>query len=449
MSALAFGAGSSASDSAPLASQPEPGPLGYRPISVPPPPGVGHADPAGRWHFDGQMPAAPQGWKLYVSASLPHYLATLAAAAPVLRAHRVPFKYAASDRALRKLNAGLSGYSQVGKTIVAYLGEGAGAEALVADLALALEPFRGRAPEVPFARAIGGGLPLSYRYGAYDGMTLTIGDTVREDVRDDAGAAIPAGFADPFAASHQPPVEHRAFERFLLRYPIFEVLGQGGKGGVFAALDVEAETFTELVLKVGYRNGQVLPDGRDGMDLLATEHRFFTLLAERDLAEVAPRLHDYRAFPWRAALAMERIDGVDLMRLKREGGLDVAHLDAALALLDRVHAAGLFLGDAKLANFVAGEAGTVHAIDFECAGTMRTGAVDLLRTFHFLNLPPVGLAGLDRIHFLFSALYNERARTSFSERDRLIDVATLAKRHAPTTALEEWALERLLREIHG
>jgi hypothetical protein len=449
LSALAAGAGPFVSDSAPPAAQPGAGPLGYRPITVPPPTGVGQADPTGRWHFDGRMPATAQGWKLYVSASLPHYLATLAAVAPVLRAHRVPFKYAASDRALRKLNAGLSGYSQVGKTIVAYLGEGVEAEALVADLAVVLEPFRGRAPEVPFARAIGGGLPLSYRYGAYDGPTLTIGDTVREDVRNDADAAIPAGFANPFAASHEPPVEHRAFEQFLLRYPIFDVLAQGGKGGVFAALDVEADTFTELVLKVGYRNGQVLPDGRDGMDLLATEYRFFTLLMERNLAGVAPRLLDYQAFPWRAALAMERIDGVDLMKLKREGGLDVAHLDSALALLDRVHAAGLFLGDAKLANFVASETGTVHAIDFECAGTMRTGAVDLLRTFHFLNLPPVGLAGLDRIHFLFSALYNERARTSFSERDRLIDVATLPERHAPATALEAWALERLLREIRG
>lgn len=419
--------------------------LRYRPLAIPAPQkraGVASGlSTDGNWYFSG-APSAAQGWKLYVSATLGNFLDVLAQVVPVLEHHDVPYKYVASDKVLRKQNAGLYGYHQVGKLIVAYLGENPAPDALIAELKVALEAFRWRAPTVPFAAPLGGGLPLSYRFGAYVGDTITLdGETVVDD-RFRPPETLVEWIGDPFAPMCEPPEDTRAFNHFLLRYPIFETLGQGGKGGVFGAFDSAAEEFSDLVLKIGYRNGQQLPDGRDGMALLATEAHFFGMLGERGCSDVAPALVDFVDFGHRNVLVMKRIAGDNLLVARETGKLRMRHIDAALAIIGRVHREGLYIGDAKLANFIVDAEDRVYAIDFECGGETTSHRFDLLRTFHFTRPPISDARDLDLIHFLYSALHREPV-DSFSESDRLIDLPLFLDRFEAENAIEKGVLGRL------
>lgn len=401
------------------------------------------ADAGQAWKQCGPAVAARQGWKLYVSATLLNFRDVLAAAAPVFDSFGIAYKHAANDKALRKLNAGLAGYSQVGKCIVAYLGEGDRAAALVPALKAALSGFRGQCPDVPFARPLGGRLPLFYRYGSYIGTRIDRGGAEREDDRTDFDLAVPEGIDDPFAGFAEPAPRDLRLDGFLTRYPVFEVISQGGKGGVFAALDIDRPVLTEVILKVGYRHGQMMPDGRDGFALLRAENDFFAALETAGLAALAPAKIAYREFEAKNALVMERLAGPDLMALHMEGSLGRGHVEACLAMLRRIHRAGLFVGDPKLANFVLDGEGGVRAVDFECGGRIGAGAFDLLRTFRLYNPEPQDLAVLDLAHFLFSVLYDATPGPSFSERDRLVDLRAVLRRPPPAAPAAAYALKEL------
>ncbi len=401
-----------------------------------------------KWYHAGPPVVAPQGWKLYVSASRPFFLETLAAAGNVFASFGVSYKYAASDKVLRKLNAGLYGYSQIGKVIIAYFAEGDDPSPVVQGLKDALCAFRHRAPLPPFALPIGGGLPLSYRFGSFDGGPLRVNGVLHEDDRTRNPLWIRDLVADPFLSLCEPPVARKDFDRLLGRFPVYEVLAQGGKGGIYAAFDLDASEFRDLVLKVGFRYGQILPDGRDGMDLLRHEHAFFGLLEDRSLADVAPRLQGYFEFDDRNVLVLERIPGADLLKRKHEGTLTVDHLGKALRILSRLHRAGLFVGDPKLANFIADAAGRVRAVDFESAGTMVRPHFDLLRTFHFVRPGIKGIPVGERIHLLYSVLHRT-TESSFSESDRIIDLVDFIESFKPRDAIERWALAQLEGELRN
>lgn len=418
----------------------------YTPLDIPAPAGMAISDISGKWYAAGPRVRAMQGWKLYVSANRDDFLATLGSVVPVFDRHGVAYKYVATDKALRKQNAGLYGYSQVGKVIVAYPEDEARIPTLVADLKASLAGSVGRAPAVPFAAHIGGSWPLYYRYGAYSGTTVVIDGLEQEDDRTGLARALFDRLGDPFATVVEDGLKLAEFDRLLLRFPVYETLSQGGKGGVFAAFDLEAEHFAELVLKVGYRNGQVLPDGRDGMDLIAHEHRFFGLLGEHGVAHVAPRMLEYHALEQRNMLVMDRIDGTNLLLLREEGGLSVTLLERVLALLAEIHAAGLYVGDAKLANFVADDDGRAWAIDFESAGERAAPRFDMLRTFHFSRPKLRDPALLDRVHLLYSVLH-KGDRRSFSESDRIIDLDAFRQAFEPETEVQRWALAMLEDEL--
>jgi hypothetical protein len=418
----------------------------YTPLDIPAPTETAVLDVHGKWYAAGPPVLATQGWKLYISANREDFLATLAAVVPVFDAHRVAYKYIASDKVLRKQNAGLYGYSQVGKVIVGYLEDEARIPVLVSDLKAALASLIGRAPAVPFAAHLGGNWPFYYRYGAYSGEKIVIDGVEQEDDRSRSARALFDRLGDPFAAVSEGPVELAEFDRLLLRYPVYETLSQGGKGGVFAAFDLEAEHFAELVLKIGYRNGQVLPDGRDGMDLIAHEHRFFKLLAEKGVAHAAPTMLDYHALAERNMLVMDRIQGANLLRMREDGELSVTLLERALALLAEIHAAGLYLGDAKLANFVADEGGRIWALDFESSGDLAAPRFDMLRTFHFSRPKLRDHALLDRVHLLYSVLHRGD-KLSFSESDRIIDLDAFRVAFEPETEVQRWTLAMLEEEL--
>ncbi len=378
-----------------------------------------------------------QGWKLYISASNANFAATLDLVRPILAAHDVGFKHIASQRGLIKINSGLYGYSQVGKTIVAYFDDDAHVVPVVTDLKGALRHFAGTTTLPPFASAVGGGLPLSYRYGSFTGDKILIDGAEVPDDRARPVHGIVGLPVDPFLAVLEAK-EKDGLDSLLLSYPVYEVLSQSAKGGVYAALDLGATSFSEVVLKVGRRHGNVLPDGRDGMDLVRREGWFFKLAVECSLEDCLPRFDGLVELPDAAVIVMERIEGESLQELHRRDKLTVEVLERALTVLRRFHDAGLVVGDAKLANFMLSSAEEIKAIDFESGGLIIELSVpDQHCTFLFtdtrLQQRP---RELETMHFLYSVLHTDEGE-SFDETRRIIDldVALMCTKEQPPLAM--------------
>lgn len=360
----------------------------------------------GDWRFIGSFPPISQGWKLYVSSSVANFDKVLDVVRPIFAAHQQPFKYAADIEALWRLNAGMAGYSQIGKAIVAYICDEASVPSLMNELKRALTPFRGTALRPPYATPIGGQLPLSFRYGAFVGDIVMVGGKRVADERarrQDLADLPPCPFL-PFLEVEAPDQE---LNRFLLSYPVFSVLGQAGKGGVFAALDIESPDYREVIIKLGRRNGNPLPDGRDGMDLVKHEHWFYSVLQRTALRRHAPALVNYMESETAAALALERIEGITLLGLAMDGTLSPEHLAGAIAVLDAFHQAGYLVGDAKIANFIVSPDNNIKAIDFESAVAVAEAHVlpkyaSFLFTDERLTSHP---ETWEKLHFLYSVIH--------------------------------------------
>ncbi|HEX6372892.1 MAG TPA: hypothetical protein VF006_28475 [Longimicrobium sp.] len=397
---------------------------------------------SGAWFACGPPPRARQGWKLYVPFTPVNAREVLDRLAPAMIAARVHFKYVKDLKTLRKLNAGMFGYSQVGKSLVIYLPRTDGA--LVELLKRLLARYRGECPAVPCARPFGDDLPLYYRYGSYRDRELTIGGTPRADERSDAHTAVPSGIRDTLAQYTTAVRADPEVDAFLRRYPAFEALEQQGKGGIFLALNLASETFQEVVLKVGYHRGQVQPDGRDGCSFLRRELAAYRTIAERGLAALVPRVIDTLDRPRSVIAVLEHIPGSSLLARKLAGTLTADHLERCWAMLDRFHARGIVLGDAKLANFLATDAGDLRAVDFEAAGALEEERA-AMHTFVVTDLQPGDPRTTDRLHFLASILYPYQSGR-YSWKDRHVQLLPWLNR-TPDTDVTAWAVARLLAMV--
>ncbi|MEV6332082.1 hypothetical protein [Streptomyces sp. NPDC051909] len=367
--------------------------------------------------------------------------------APLLLDAGHHFKYVKDLATLQQLNAGVHGYSQIGKCLVVYLPDPQAS--FLGVLKKALGQYRDQCPAVPCSRPFGGRLPLFYRFGAYVGSTLVLGGREVVDDRSSLARAVPEGVTDALAGFTEPEAEDPDVRRFLRRYPAFRALAQQGKCGVFHAMDATAATLQQVVLKAGYHRGQVQPDGTDGCDLLRREIACYRLLAERGLDRMAPALLDTLDVPRKVALVLEYVDGPNFLHHKLNGRLRPRHLEQAWLLLERFHAEGVYLGDAKLANFLVdvradegegeGEDERVRVVDLEGAGTIGDHAPPI-RTF-FISPEPEDPRHSDLAHFLVSVLYPyDQAGKSWA--NRRVDLHACLERE-PADDAEAWALERL------
>lgn len=401
------------------------------------------------WCFVGEPPKECQGWKLYISASNVNFGNTLGAVWPILVSRALTFKYVASERVLWKINAGLYGYSQIGKTIVVYLEDPAIGLSLLKELKRVLAPFAGTVILPPFANPVGGGLPLSYRYGAFVGETIAINGT---EVADNRMRKAPRdGFpSDPFLAAIEPSRPNAEFEKFLLNYPVYEVLNQSAKGGVYASMDLSSPEFREVVLKVGRRNGNVFPDGRDAMDLVRQESWFYNLAIAEGLGHHIPHFDGIFEFPDAAAIVIERLEGASLQSMMQRDELELRHLTSALQILRRFHDRGLVVGDAKLANFIQTASGELKVIDFESGARIAEKATpDQHCTFMFVNHDLAGQpAVLELLHFLYSAVHEDAAQ-SFNEETRIIDLQSLIGTTSAKPGVSVSALELMKKVVAG
>jgi hypothetical protein len=389
------------------------------------------------WFACGPPPATTQGWKLYVPLTIANANELIERLAPFVWRAGLHFKYIRTIKLLRKLNAGTFGYPQIGKCFVIYLPVPDGS--FLKEIKNILAPYRDQCPAVPCALPFGDYLPLYYRYGAYQSDRLQVGGGELADDREDPAAAVPDGVEDALAPYAVPAPESAEIRSFLLRYPVYQALIQQGKCGVFLALNLESESFQEVVLKVGYHRGQVQPDGSDGCSFVRREIAFYRELRRRGLEDVAPRLIDAFDAPRNVILVLEYIAGSSLLTRKLQDRLNVEHLDRCWALMNRLHAGGLYLGDAKLANFIATDDGDLRVLDFEAAGVLGEDP-PAIQTF-FLDPEPDDPRLGDRAHFLASVLYSyEEGRYSWGDRHVALEAWLDAK---PDSDLAAWALDKL------
>lgn len=393
------------------------------------------------WFACGPRPRARQGWKLYVPLTLLNAPDLVERLVPLLQTSRLHFKYIKNIELLRKLNAGMFGYTQIGKCFVIYVPSPD--RSLITRLKNLLKPYRDQCPTVPCAVPFGDSLPLYYRYGSYVGPSITLGKDNLNDDREKAENAVPAGIKDLLVPYTVPVSENPAIRSFMLRYPAFEAIFQQGKCGVFRALNIESDVFEEVVLKVGYHRGQLQPDGADGCTLLRRELAFYEELKLRGLAGLAPQLLDALDIPRKVILTLEYIPGPSLLTRKLISTLTTRHLDRCWSIINKLHASGIYLGDAKLANFIATDTGVVRVVDFEAAGVIGEEPPDV-RTFFIEPLPKDPRAA-DRLHFLASVLFPyEAGRYSWS--DRHVDLIALTK-ETPDTDHARWAHRKLRLEM--
>jgi hypothetical protein len=392
------------------------------------------------WYACGPPPAATQGWKLYVPLTPLNAAELTRLVVPMAAVAGLHVKYVRDIGTLRKLNAGMFGYPQIAKCLVVYMP--VVDSAFICSLLEALAPFRDTCPAVPCARPFGDRLPLFYRYGAYRDRHLTLGEFQVYDDRASSTGAVPAGILDELAPFTRPVPPQPLVAEFLKRYPVLGAIRQQGKCGVFHALDIAAETFTEVALKVGYHRGQLQPDGTDGNSFLRREIMVYRLLADRGLAHLAPAMLDSLDTERTVVLVLAYVRGQSLLALRLAGSLTVAHLDRAWDMLTEFHSGGVLVGDAKLANVLLDHDGIIRFLDFEGAGPHHE-LLPPVRTF-FLDTQRPGTAAHDRAHFLASVLFPyEAGRYSWS--DRQVSLTHLAM-EAPDDAITAWARDRLAKE---
>ncbi len=394
------------------------------------------------WYACGAIPLAAQGWKLYVPFTPMNAHQVLSAALPSIASAGLHCKYVRTVKLLRKMNAGIFGYTQIGKCLVVYLPQVS--EAAVAGMKRVVAPFRDQCPAVPCAIPFGRDLPLYYRYGAYHGGRIELEGEAVDDSRE-AQAAVPPGIEDELARFAGPVKQDPAVRRLLLRYPVFDAIRQQGKCGIFRAMRLESETFEPVVLKVGYHRGQVQPDGTDGCDFLRRELRFYRLLRRHGLQGLAPKLIDSLDLPRKTILVLEHIEGPSLLDLKLAGNLPVTLLEGCWRMIGQVHERGLYLGDAKIANFLRAPSGQLRLLDFEGAG--RLG--DPLSTARTFDTKPASAEPRlsDQLHFLASVVYPYESG-KYSWQDRFVDLESLRRTRGETPAAR-WAIAKLNRVLIG
>jgi hypothetical protein len=386
---------------------------------------------------------ARQGWKLYVPLTMLNARDVVERLVPLLAPTGLQFKYVKNIKTLRKLNSGAFGYPQIGKCFTIYMPKPDGA--LILALKDVLAAYRDQCPAVPCARAFGDDLPLYYRYGSYVAEEIEIGDAVVYDDRTSLANAAPDGVEDAFAPYTTPARRDPAIASFLRGYPIFRALRQAGKGGVFHAMNLASPTFQEVALKVGYHRGQVQIDGSDGCTFLRRERAVYRYLAANGLAHVAPALIAELDVPRKVILVLEYVDGPTLLECSLGGTLTTEHLERSWAIMEELHAGRVYLGDAKLANFLLTADGDLRVLDFEAAGVVGDEP-PAIRTF-LLEPELEDRLVADKAHFLASILFPyEEGR--YAREDRVVDVHAWLER-TPGDEVATWAQDRLRALYEG
>jgi len=369
------------------------------------------------WYFVGAA-IHRQGWKIYISATVETYRQIVPPAIKLLYGLSIPFKYLRTLDLVYRMNAGLLGYSQIGKCIVAYV-DADRIDELVDGLSSVLVGDLKRGPFVPRLPSVWPGANVYYRYGSYVSRYIEFPSGEMADDRDHPFNSHVVGIADPFRRFGGGE-NLTARDASLARFPIIGEFCRSGKGGVFVGLDLNQTVPTEVVIKLGLRNGQVAGDGRDAYELTSREASVYDAFRARDLDDFIPEkvdtIEDEAAF----CLVTQYVDAENMATSRAAGEMTIDMMMDALKVVRTVNASGVVIVDAKLGNFL-------H-------DASRCWLVDLESAFLRGERGPMGLPGastfevdglslddprFDEIHFLISCLYrpsDDHAGSGFKSR---------------------------------
>lgn len=188
------------------------------------------------------------------------------------------------------------------------------------------------------------------------------------------------------------------------RYRVVAVLGQGGFGITYRAVDAELgrevaiKEYLPAALAVRQDGTTVVPRSRSaaadlawGLERFVSEGR---TLAALQRAPGIVKVHDFLQANGTAYLVMELVDGETLdERIQRAGPLDAAAVDSILAPLldglDQVHAAGFLHRDIKPANILLDEKGRPTLIDFGASRAAVAGRTHAMTAVFTPGYAPV------------------------------------------------------------
>ncbi|WP_344877417.1 class IV lanthionine synthetase LanL [Allokutzneria multivorans] len=322
-----------------------------------------------------------QGWKLHLSATTAHAERVLERAVRVLAEFRIAFKFAASRTVLRELNGPRCTRGGAGKFITVYPADDAQLRVLALRLHRATAGLSG--PRILSDRPYRAGSLVHCRYGCFlanpvlspDGdyrdMLLTPDGGTVEDRREPWFSA-PAWARWPFSEPRRAARSAAAPSGGVLlggRFLAAEAIRHANKGGVYRAIDTE----TGETVVVKQARAHVGDDGAGGdvRDIQRHEaamlRRFAPLgLTPRFVAEFSQDGDDF--------LAQELVEGQSLRRWLASAGTPglgwpklLAVTRDLMALLARVHADGLVLGDLTPGNVMVRPDGGLTLIDLELA----------------------------------------------------------------------------------
>lgn len=394
------------------------------------------------WYFVGRA-VDSQGWKVYVSAAVENYRDILNPVIGLLHSLEIPFKYLRSIDQVWRLNSGLVGYSQIGKCIVAYMERIDSVQDLVEGLRTILTDAKHAGPYIPRLPTVWPGASVFYRYGSYVSRSVELCNRSVEDNRDDPIDAEMFGIDNPFLRFGGGRASAIAGAS-LARYPVIGEFCRSGKGGVFVGLNLAEEVVTEVVVKLGLRNGQALGDGKDASHMLLKESAMYDAVISLGFGRVVPTKIDVISDDCASCLVIEYIDAENMAALRVDGRLTQEMVNDALEMIRELNSRGVVIADAKLANFLH-NGNRCWLIDLESAFLRNTDGVlgeSGPSTFHIGGVSSDASA-FDEIHFLVSCLYGRDDGCTKDEAGRTIDLGEFIDSRKPGDRLGMFALSRL------
>ncbi|RED10647.1 protein kinase domain-containing protein [Pontivivens insulae] len=335
----------------------------------------------GPWLEARGVRALPQeGWKFHISAILVHAERVLNAVLPILKEHGISFKVARTPSILNELNSGLLGETQSGKFMTVYPADEHEAGALAPALISATQGFRGprvmtdlRLGDVVHSR-FGGILPLIERTDRGK-IRRMIADQITGELVEDTYDVPYAPAVHPFGSDARPAYGHEESrelaEQLQGRYILVSRLKNDVKGSVFLGLALE--TKQSVIIKTGRRDYLDDPQGRDMYERV---HHEADILRMLNNVEGVPSVEGVIETSDIAALIKTFVPGTPLRdalswplafrpRHERYGMLTIGR--SIVALVERLHEAGVLHRDLSDGNVVLDDALRPSLIDFELA----------------------------------------------------------------------------------
>lgn len=376
-----------------------------------------------------------------------NYALLLDSVKKLLIEYDIPFKYVSNESYLKQLNTGIFGYSQIGKSLVIYMESLERLEHFMPRLKCILSEFKDESPRVPFAKEIGGGYPLYYRYGSFTSDKVQINGEVILDSRTSDFDELYSSISDPFEKYKDSIKKDLVANKVLLKYPIIKTISQSGKGGVFVALDLSMKAYTEVILKIGYRNGFKVNEKTDGISLIHREVYYYKKIKHLSKTKITPNLISHIETSNLNIMVIEKLPENNLLQYRLDDLLTLDHILQCVHLINFVHSLGLCLGDAKLANFIITDSGP-YIIDLECFSEISAEDANEMTTYKIISNDLLSKSKLDLIHFYVSIIKTKEILQD-NIKSRTVVLSELLACNKPKCNIDNFCRDQIFNIVEG